>query len=112
VAFRRSPLSARTHLVSDAQFSVEQNSVGPVVTASGQLDLAVKDDLRDVLSPLAGIVTVDLGAVTFVDSSAIGVFVGVHKRLTSDGGALRLRNPQDMPRRALEIVGLRDWIVD
>ena len=32
------------------------------------------------------------------------------QRLVGDGGALRLRNPQDMPRRALEIVGLQDWI--
>jgi anti-sigma B factor antagonist len=96
--------------VSDAQFSVDHDTSGPVVTASGQLDLAVKDHLRDVLAPLTGAVTVDLGDVTFLDSSAIGVFVGVHKRLTADGGALRLRNPQDMPRRALEIVGLGEWI--
>ena len=65
-----------------------------------------------MLSSLTGVVTVDLADVTFVDSSAIGVFVGAHKRLTADGGALQLRNPQDMPRRALEIVGLGDWIAD
>ena len=94
------------------QFSVRQDTTGPVVHATGQLDLAAKDDLRGALSPLTGVVTVDLADVTFVDSSAIGVFVGAHKRLTADGGALQLRNPQDMPRRALEIVGLGDWIAD
>jgi anti-sigma B factor antagonist len=96
--------------VSGAQFSVEHDGVGPIVLASGQLDLGVKDDLRDVLAPLEGAVTVDLGDVTFVDSSAIGVLVGAHKRLSADGGTLRLRNPQTMPRRALEIVGLAEWI--
>ncbi len=40
------------------------------------------------------------------------MFVGVHKRLSGDGGALRLRNPQAMPRLALETVGLQDWIDD
>ena len=98
--------------MTDAQFSVGNGSAGPVVTASGQLDLAVKDDLRAVLSPLTGLVTVDLTDVTFVDSSTIGVFVGVHKRLVNDGGALRLRNPQAMPRLALETVGLQEWIDD
>jgi len=74
--------------------------------------MAVKDELRAVLSPLEGVVTVDLAAVTFVDSSTIGVFVGAHKRLSADGGALRLRSPQGLPRRALEVVGLKDWIDD
>jgi anti-anti-sigma factor len=71
----------------------------------------VKDELRSVLAPLTGVVTVDLTDVTFVDSSTIGVFVGVHKRLVGDGGALRLRNPQAMPRLAIETVGLQEWIV-
>jgi anti-anti-sigma factor len=98
--------------VSDSQFSVASDGSGPIVTAAGQLDLAVTDDLREVLSPLTGIVTVDLTDVTFIDSSAIGVLVGAHKHLTNSGGALRLRHPQDMPRRVLEIVGLEEWIVD
>ena len=97
--------------MTDAQFSIEDGPA-PVVTITGQLDLAVKDDLREVLSPLTGVVTVDLTDVTFLDSSTIGVFVGVHKRLSADGGALRLRNPQAMPRLALETVGLQDWIDD
>ena len=99
-------------MVTEAQFSVGSEDAGPVVTVAGQLDLAVKDDLRAVLAPLTGVVTIDLAEVTFVDSSTIGVFVGVHKRLSSDGGALRLRNPQAMPRLALETVGLQEWIDD
>ncbi len=98
--------------MTDAQFSVGEGVPGPVVTATGELDMAVKDELRDVLSSLTGVVTVDLSAVTFIDSSTIGVFVGAHKRLSADGGALRLRGPQDLPRRALEVVGLREWIDD
>ena len=97
--------------MTSAQFSVEDDTTGPVVVASGQLDLAVNDALREVLAPLTGMVTVDLGDVSFIDSSAIGVLVGQHTRLVDDGGSLRLRNPQELPRRVLEIVGLADWIV-
>ena len=96
--------------MTGAQFSVGTEGTGPVVSASGQLDLATKDELRAVLSPLTGVVTVDLTDVAFIDSSTIGVFVGVQKRLSSDGGALRLRNPQATPRLALETVGLQEWI--
>lgn len=96
--------------MTEAQFSVANGGTGTVVTATGQLDLAVKDDLRAVLAPLTGVVTIDLTDVSFVDSSTIGVFVSAHKRLVNDGGALRLRNPQDMPRLALETVGLQEWI--
>ena len=98
--------------MTSAQFSVGDGYLGPVVCATGELDMAVKDELRAVLSSLVGVVTVDLAAVTFVDSSTIGVFVGAHKRLSADGGALRLRSPQGLPRRALEVVGLKDWIDD
>jgi anti-sigma B factor antagonist len=96
--------------VTNAQFSVEDDTNGPIVTASGQLDLAVRDELRAVLSSLSGVVTIDLTDVTFIDSSAIGVFVGAHNHLTENGGKLQLRNPQELPRRVLEIVGLEGWI--
>jgi anti-sigma B factor antagonist len=98
--------------VSDSQFSVAHDGSGTVVTANGQLDLAVTDELRAVLTSLTGVVTIDLSEVTFIDSSTIGVLVGAHNRLTGDGGELRLRHPQEMPRRVFEIVGLGDWIDD
>jgi anti-sigma B factor antagonist len=96
--------------VTGAQFTVDGPGPDPLVTARGELDLAARDELRAVLAPLTGVVTLDLAQVTFLDSSTIGVLVGVHNRLAAEGGALRLRRPQDMPRRALELVGLEDWI--
>jgi anti-sigma B factor antagonist len=98
--------------VSSSHFAVDGGNPDPVVIATGEIDLAVREELREVLAPLAGVVTIDLSDVTFVDSSAIGVLVSAHKRLAEQGGSLRLRNPRDMPRRALEIVGLADWIDD
>ena len=40
-----------------------------VVSASGELDLASVEQLRDVLSPLSGQVIIDLSMVTYLDSS-------------------------------------------
>jgi anti-anti-sigma factor len=57
-------------------------------------------------------VVVDLEDVTFLDSSCIGVLAGAAQRLREDHGDLRIRRPADVPRRALEITGLEDWIDD
>jgi anti-anti-sigma regulatory factor len=39
------------------------------------------------------------------------VFVLTRKRLNAEGGNLRLLRPHDVPRRAIELCGLGDWIV-
>jgi anti-sigma B factor antagonist len=95
-----------------SQFSVSTEGSITTVAASGELDLAARDALRDALAPLTGTVVVDLGQVTFLDSSCIGVIAGAGQRLHERGGDLRLRNPADVPRRALEITGLEIWIDD
>ena len=93
-----------------SQFSVDLEGAVTVVTGRGELDLAVRDDLRRVLEPLRGRVVIDLAAVTFIDSSCIGVLAGTGTRLQDDGGELRVRAPNDSTRMVLEITGLGDWI--
>ena len=93
-----------------AQFSVTREGTTTVVTARGELDLAIRDDLRSVLEPLRGRVVVDLHDVTFIDSSCIGVLAGTGGRLQEAGDELRVRAPSDAARVVLEITGLGDWI--
>jgi anti-anti-sigma factor len=95
-----------------AQFSISVDGSTTVVVARGELDLACRDALRDVLSDVSGAVVVDLENVTFLDSSCIGVLAGTAQRLRDDHGDLRIRRPADVPRRALEITGLEGWIDD
>ena len=95
-----------------AQFSISVDGATTVVVACGELDLACRDALRDVLSDVSGAVVVDLEDVTFLDSSCIGVLAGAAQRLRDDHGDLRIRRPADVPRRALEITGLDGWIDD
>jgi anti-anti-sigma factor len=92
------------------QFSVDLDGAVTVVTGRGELDLAVRDDLRRVLEPLRGRVVIDLASVTFIDSSCIGVLAGTGTRLQEAGGELRLREPNESARMVLEITGLGDWI--
>jgi anti-anti-sigma factor len=94
------------------QFSVITEDSLTTVVATGELDLAARDALRDALAPLSGKVVLDLERVTFLDSSCIGVLAGAGQRLHEAGGDLRIRKPADVPRRALEITGLEIWIDD
>jgi anti-anti-sigma factor len=91
-------------------FSANAHDGETVVEASGEIDLANRQEFKDVLDRCEGRVVVDLANVTFIDSSGIGVLVATRNRLIEQGGELRLRNPQDVPRRVLEVVGVADWI--
>lgn len=82
-----------------------------VASVSGELDLYNASDLRDRLYPLADggrpeHVIADLGGVTFLDSTALGVLTGLAKRLRTHGGELVVVTPDPRLRRLLEITGL------
>jgi anti-sigma B factor antagonist len=59
-----------------------------VLTVAGELDLAsapsLKRALSDVLQSGSRRIVVDLGPVTFIDSTALGVLVGIHRKLDGD----------------------------
>lgn len=64
-----------------------------VVSPRGPVDAATAPALRSALESAAdegGRVLVDLGAVTFLDSTGLGVLVGCLRRARVAGGALRV----------------------
>ena len=86
-------------------------SVGhATVDPRGELDLFTAPRLQEAL--LEGIehgarrVVVDLSAVTFIDSTALGVLIGVGKRLLRARGSLGIICPQGGVRRLLELTSL------
>ena len=48
----------------------------------------------------------DLGRMSLVDSSGLGVLVGTDKHLRTHGGRMRLRGVRPPARRVLEVTGL------
>ncbi|MGH3545500.1 MAG: STAS domain-containing protein [Mycobacteriales bacterium] len=65
-----------------------------VVTVAGEIDIFTAPQLRENLVELldAGqlYIVVDLLRVDFLDSTALGVLVGIHRRVSPSGGALNL----------------------
>lgn len=79
-----------------------------VVTLSGEVDLYTAPEFHETLLRVADSarrIVVDLSAVTFLDSTALGVLVGGAQRLPDDG-ALLIVCGDDRLWRTLEIVGL------
>lgn len=81
-----------------------------VVPLQGELDLAdarlVRDRLDEQIRAGHRHIVADLGQVTFIDSSALGVLVGRLKILQKMGGNLRIVARSEQVLRVFEITGL------
>ena len=101
---------------SDVDINVSSRADGTtLVKVAGELDLSSVPQLRACLSDLVNRgevqLEVDLSAVTFCDSTALGVFVGAHRRTAAGNGHVRFANPPSALRNLLEVSGL-DQILD
>lgn len=81
-----------------------------VVTVGPELDISTAPRLREKLIDLIAAgqrsLVIDMEAVTFVDSTALGVLVGALKRVRTAGGELRIVATGDAVLRPLRITGL------
>jgi len=95
-----SPLELNT--VADQQMGI--------VVASGEIDLATVPRLREAITAhlAGGLVNLllDLSAVTFIDSTGLGVLVGAGKKAAGLGGSVQLVCDNARILRLLDITGL------
>lgn len=93
------------------EFEIEGTADEPRLRIQGEIDIATAPQLRDVLTNLVHgaprRITLDLGAVGFVDSAGLGVLVGAMRKLQdANGGRLTIVSVQDSVRKIFEITGL------
>lgn len=93
----------------DPVAGVDRNEGATVVRLTGELDLynaqAVREALIAACEESPDRLVVDLSAVNFIDSTALGVLIEARTRLANRRGFL-LAAPGLETRRALEISGL------
>ncbi|MGW2787813.1 STAS domain-containing protein [Streptomyces populi] len=95
-----------------ARLSITQTTVDGirVLAVAGELDADNVGTLRQALrmgeDSTPPLTVLDLGAVTFMDSSAVNVLVAANRDATAAGGRLRMAALSEPVRRVVEIVGL------
>jgi anti-sigma B factor antagonist len=95
---------------------VDRRNGAVIVSLAGELDLYNAEQVRSaLLEACAGepeVLVVDLGEVTFIDSTALGVLIEARSRM-GDRKGFRLAAPGLETRRALEVSGLdRHFLVN
>lgn len=94
--------------------SVDSTTTGDkvVVAAQGEIDVSNAGELRDPLDAAlaqgaAGVVC-DLAEVPYIDSTGIGVLVGVAHRAKEAGSSFVVAHPQHNVARVLDMLGVSD----
>ena len=96
----------------DAPLDITLSGTGEhrIVMLKGELDAYTSPVLRERMLELiddgARELVLDLSGIELIDSTGLGVLVGVLKRLLQHDGALELRSLRPAARRVLDITGL------
>jgi anti-sigma B factor antagonist len=82
-----------------------------VVSVAGELDVSNVDELRQMLMHVFGdhqprLIVIDCAGLQFLDSTGLGVFVGIHKRLVVMGSRLAVANVNARVGKPIRITGL------
>jgi anti-sigma B factor antagonist len=101
--------------MSESKLTIEERQVGDVIVLvlAGQMllddgDLAFGKRIRELTERGVAKVVLDLGAVSYIDSSGIGMLVAKLKTLKEKGGDMRLLN---LNRRAESLLGMLKLLV-
>lgn len=98
---------------SNTQVTIDLSGAIPIVTAMGELDIATAPMLLERMNDLpigTTSVIVDLSAVTFLDSTALGALIACEKRLENgtDRASVHLVISRAEILKLFDITGLSD----
>lgn len=98
------------HIPGPLEIRVSQDGPQCVATLEGELDIATSEQLRGELLRLIDdgcrALVVDMSDLALIDSTGLGVLVGVLKRILQHGGEMQLRAPRPAARKVFVITGL------
>ncbi len=90
-------------------FRTEERAEAVVLSPSGEVDLGTAPALRSSLKAIledGHNAIVDLGAITYIDSTGIKVVFDMHRLFLERGRRVVLAEPATVVRKVMEIVGL------
>jgi anti-anti-sigma factor len=96
------------------QITVSQTVDRTLVVLAGELDNATAPYLRqrlaEVVGEYAGDIVLDIGLLTFVDSTGLALFLTLQKNLRSRGYNLTIFSPTPTTRRLMQVTGLTEFL--
>jgi anti-anti-sigma factor len=92
----------------------EESEQALVVGLSGEIIMEMVAEMKVEIEWLAGAsphkaLIVDLGGVTFMDSSGVGLLIGLRRACQERGSALALANPSPPIEKLLDMLRLTDY---
>src|SRR5947207_9765082 len=94
---------------SSASVEVSQEPGALILRICGELDSASREFVQPAILaaiPTADAVILDLGDLTFCDSSGLAMFMTAHEKAKAAGTTLTLAKPQTNLSRLLELAGM------
>jgi anti-anti-sigma factor len=87
---------------------------GTVVTVCGEIDLETCAELSAALATLDGSreVSLDLGDVSYIDSTGLRVLLTARDAAEKAGGSLRISTSSNIVARLIEITGANELLVN
>lgn len=102
-------------MVDGSKLTIEERQAGDVtvLVLAGQMvlddgDLALGRRIRDLIDRGRSRVVLDLGGVTYIDSSGVGMLVAKLKSLKEKGGDMKLLH---LNRRAESLLGMLKLLI-
>ena len=98
-------------MADDVVLEVERTDAYTVLRASGFLDVSTSPRLRERIHQLVGeekprVLLLDLAAIEFLDSSALGVILNGWKLMQAEGSTMAVISPQPRITKIFEITAL------
>ena len=81
------------------------------LTLSGRLDTATAPDLEAELDDSLKDITLlilEIGSLEYISSAGLRVLLKAHKTMTQKGGAMKIRNANELVREVFEVTGFSD----
>lgn len=106
---------AKSAKVDAGSFSISSRRLedGILVALSGDVDLAtatvVDEELRRA-EQSESVIVLDLGEVSFMDSTGLRMVISADQRLRNRGGSLRIVRVPSQINRLFDLVGMRGYL--
>ena len=92
------------------QISIDPQPDRTTVRVTGDLDLETAPSLLAKVEPYldgsAGALVVDLGGLSFIDSTGLSALIRINQRMTATGRTFEIISPRPSVAKAFQITGL------